>query len=120
MLRLHFVASLHCRLVLSIIARYLTDADGFLSLFLRTIHAGPWPSCAAHLSRLQQLVAEKQVGRNPGARGDAVSQDAERIKDTLESGVHWLTSRQVEAYNVTLRMLVLESGNWKTVNRAPR
>ncbi|EPE05131.1 hypothetical protein F503_03736 [Ophiostoma piceae UAMH 11346] len=49
------------------------------------------------------------VGGNAGTGGDAVAQHAERVVDTLKLGVHGLACCEVQADNVALGKLVLQS-----------
>ena len=81
-------------------------------MIFSAVHARSWPSLAAHLSRLQELIAQKQIRGNAGAGCNAVPQDTEGVVDTLEGGVHGLASRQVQTDDRAFAVLVLESGHW--------
>lgn len=65
-----------------------------------------------HLSSLQEFIAQEQIRRDAGARGDIVAQDAEGVKHPLQHRIHRLAVFQVQANDVPFGVFVLQGGDY--------
>lgn len=86
-------------------ARYVTDKPLYVATALLHVARS---TRLAHLSGLQQLVAQKEVRCDACARGNAVAQDAVGVKDTRLDGVHRFARVQIQADDVAIGALVLQ------------
>lgn len=87
-----------------------------LHVIARSIHARPRSACSTHLSSLQQLVAQKKVGCDTRAGGDAVSEDSVGVKDAGQLRVHGLSGLKVQANHGAISVLILHIRNYNTIS----
>lgn len=73
-------------------------------------------SASYHLSCLEHFIAQQQVGGDACSRGYAVAQHAERVVDAFLVGIHGFSRREIQAYNVSFGMLVLQCGHYRLVS----